>query len=177
MKNKRVIILLSLLVVIITSGFIIFKVLMKSEEKYITDSDNLYDVAIEYLVKHTNYDSKNKSNFKIFTDYHKFGITMDKDYKYAYMYINIQSYYVKNNKIIPFSGNSMPYKFTFDKKTNKVIKYEEPIDGFERSASIKRMFPDDIEDEVLKFKLDDKEVIKKVKEYYSFLEDTNIYYK
>ena len=176
MKNKKVIILLSLIVVILTSVFIIFKVLNKSDEKYITNSDNLYDVAIEYLVKHTNYDSKNKSNFKIFTDYHKFGITMDKENKYAYMYINIQSYYVKNNKIIAFSGNSMPYKFTFDKKTNKVIKYEEPIDGYERNASIKRMFPDDIEDEVLKFKLDDKEMIKKVKEYYSFLEDTNIYY-
>ena len=177
MNKKKLIVCLSLIVVVILGLFIIFKVFKKSDEHYIKNSDNLYDIAIDYLIKNNNDSTKNKSHYKLFIFPKKFAITEDKENKYAYMHICVQSYYVKDNKIISYLGSSMLYKFTFDKKTNKVIEYENPVDGYENNASIRRMFPDDIEDEAIKFKFDDKELIKEVKEYYSFLEDTNIYYK
>ena len=71
----------------------------------------------------------------------------------------------------------MPYKFTFELDSNKVVKYEIPDDGSEYVPSIKRMFPDDIENKVLNYEWDSSKLMKEVKEYYSDLEDKDIYFE
>ena len=91
------------------------------------------------------------------------------------MWIADESYYVIDNKIVSGSGSSMPYKFVFD-LNNKVIKYEVPKDGSSYESSIKDMYPDDLEDEAINYSWKDDKLMEEVKNYYSDIEDKNIYY-
>ena len=120
-----------------------------NKENYITDYEHLYDT---------------------------FGITEDENYRYVYMWIAEESYYIADNKIISGSGSSMPYKFTFELNDNKVVKIETPKDGNEYTSSIKEMYPDDIENKAINFQWKDDTLIKEVRNYYSDLKDKSIYY-
>ena len=148
----------------------------KSKEHYITDNEYLYDTAVQYMVDHDDNTEKNNDRYKLFVDYNGFGITEDDKYRYAYMWIAKDAYYVKDDKVISDSGSSMPYKFTFELKNNKVVKYETPEEGNKYISSIKEMYPDDIENKVINYQWKDDNLIKEVKEYYSDLEDKDIYY-
>ena len=50
------------------------------------------------------------------------------------------------------------------------------IDGNEYTKSVKKMFPKEIEEKVLTYQYNDKELKKKVRNYYSYIEDKTIYY-
>ena len=169
MKKKM---FLSLMVIV--SLFIITG--CSNKENYITDNEHLYDAAVQYIIDNDTNPEKNNDRYKMFIDYNGFGITEDDNYRYAYMWIAEESYYVVDNKIISGSGSSMPYKFTFELNDNKVVKYEIPKDGNEYASSIKEMYPDDIENKVINYQWKDDEFIKEVKKYYSDLKDKNIYY-
>ena len=147
----------------------------KSKEVYITNSDYLYEKAIEYLYETDDYSFKDQEQYKLFIDYKGFGITEDEEYKYVYMWVLKQSYYVKNNKIISGPGSSMPYKFRYD-KDDILMDFETPKDGSEYVKSIKKMYPDDIEQNAIGYQWKDDRLIKEVREYYSDLKDNNIYY-
>ena len=147
-----------------------------SKEYYITDNEHLYDTAVKYLIDNDTNPEKNKDRYKLFVDYEGFGITEDNNYRYAYMWIAEGAYYVVDNKIISGSGSSMPYRFTFEKNEIKVVKYEIPKDGNEYVSSIKKMYPNGIEDKAINYIWKDDKLTKEVKEYYSDLEDKNIYY-
>ena len=149
----------------------------KSNEKYgywITDNEFLYDKAIEYLKeeKLKIAHDKDKEDYQIFYDYEGFGIKEKDNKKYAYMYILEESYYIKHEKIRSSEGSCMPYKFIFE--NNEVIGYENPKDGSEYANSIKEMFPDDIENEVMRYEFKDAKLKKRVEEHYSYLESTLI---
>ena len=116
---------------------------------YVKDSDYLYENAIAFLKENNNDVDKNKENYNIFFQYKKFGITKDKNYKYVYMWILNESFYLENNELKSGSGSSMPYKFTF--KDDKVVKYEIPKDGNEYVSSIKKMFPKEVSKKILKY--------------------------
>ena len=169
MKKKM---FLSLMVIV--SLFIITG--CSNKENYITDYEHLYDTAVQYIIDNDTNPEKNNDRYKMFIDYNGFGITEDDNYRYAYMWIAEESYYVVDNKIISGSGSSMPYKFTFELNDNKVVKYEIPKDGNEYASSIKEMYPDDIENKVINYQWKDDGLIKEVKNYYSDLKDKNIYY-
>ena len=169
MKKKM---FLSLMVIV--SLFIITG--CSNKENYITDYEHLYDTAVQYIIDNDTNPEKNEDRYKMFIDYNGFGITEDDNYRYAYMWISEESYYVVDNKIISGSGSSMPYKFTFELNDNKVVKYEIPKDGNEYASSIKEMYPDDIENKVINYQWKDDGLIKEVKNYYSDLKDKNIYY-
>ena len=169
MKKKM---FLSLIVIV--SLFIITG--CSNKENYITDYEHLYDTAVQYIIDNDTNPEKNEDRYKMFIDYNGFGITEDDNYRYAYMWISEESYYVVDNKIISGSGSSMPYKFTFELNDNKVVKYEIPKDGNEYASSIKEMYPDDIENKVINYQWKDDGLIKEVKNYYSDLKDKNIYY-
>ena len=169
MKKKM---FLSLMVIV--SLFIITG--CSNKENYITDNEHLYDTAVQYIIDNDTNPEKNEDRYKMFIDYNGFGITEDDNYRYAYMWISEESYYVVDNKIISGSGSSMPYKFTFELNDNKVVKYEIPKDGSEYASSIKEMYPDDIENKVINYQWKDDGLIKEVKNYYSDLKDKNIYY-
>jgi len=149
-----------------------------TQPKYLTDSDFLYDTAIQYLLDNDNSPEKNHKGYRRFADYQGFGITEDDAYKYAYMWILDESFYVNDKDHIKFgTGGSMPYKFFFDKTTNTVVKYETPQDGTSYAPSIKRMFPSKVANEMLKMNgLDDTKLMAEVKDYYNYLPDTEIRY-
>ena len=169
MKKKM---FLSLMVIV--SLFIIIG--CSNKENYITDNEHLYDIAIQYIIDNDTNPEKNNDRYKMFVDYNGFGITEDENYRYVYMWIAEESYYIADNKIISGSGSSMPYKFTFELNDNKVVKYEIPKDGNEYTSSIKEMYPDDIENKAINFQWKDDTLIKEVRNYYSDLKDKSIYY-
>jgi hypothetical protein len=169
MKKKM---FLSLMVIV--SLFIITG--CSNKENYITDYEHLYDTAVQYIIDNDTNPEKNNDRYKMFVDYNGFGITEDENYRYVYMWIAEESYYIADNKIISGSGSSMPYKFTFELNDNKVVKYEIPKDGNEYTSSIKEMYPDDIENKAINFQWKDDTLIKEVRNYYSDLKDKSIYY-
>ena len=147
-----------------------------NKENYITDNEHLYDIAIQYIIDNDTNPEKNNDRYKMFVDYNGFGITEDENYRYVYMWVAEESYYIADNKIIMGSGSSMPYKFTFELNDNKVIKIETPKYGNEYGSSIKEMYPDDIENKAINFQWKDDTLIKEVRNYYSDLKDKSIYY-
>ena len=169
MKKKM---FLSLMVIV--SLFIITG--CSNKENYITDYEHLYDTAVQYIIDNDTNPEKNNDRYKMFVDYNGFGITEDENYRYVYMWIAEESYYIADNKIISGSGSSMPYKFTFELNDNKVVKIETPKDGNEYTSSIKEMYPDDIENKAINFQWKDDTLIKEVRNYYSDLKDKSIYY-
>ena len=142
----------------------------------VNDSDYLYYVALDFLKEEdlkTNPDASN-NDFNVFYSYHGFGIEQKNNYKYAYMWIYSQSYYIdENNSLVVSSSSSMPCKVTF--KNNNVIDIDYPKDGIYYKKSIKEIFPDIIANQVLNFdknKNIDKlfnDINNKVKTYYDYL--------
>ena len=179
--NRKIKIILTILIIVllIIASIIGINVNLsnKSNEKYgywITDNEFLYDKAIEYL-KEEKYKAaydKYKEDYQIFYDYEGFGIKEKDNKKYAYMYILEESYYVKHEKIRSSEGSCIPYKFIFE--NDEIISYEIPKDGSEYANSIKEMFPDDIENKVIRYEFKDAKLKKSVEEHYSYLESTLI---
>ena len=170
-KSNMKIIFLIVLFAIIVLGIFIYNNNLKVN--LITDSDNLYDISIEYLKKEEftkNQDSKQK-DFNVFYSYHPFGIEKKDRYIYVYMWIYNQSYYLEETDALAISsGKSMPCKITF--KDNIFIKAEYPKEGNKYVSSVKKMFPGIIAIQVLSF---DKE--KNINKLFDEVENKkNIYY-
>ncbi len=173
-NSKKILIVLSTLFLIIICGLIYYNKNLRVN--LISDSDNLYDVAIDYLRNYefqNNPDSKMK-DFNVFYSYHGFGIEERDNYKYAYMWIYSQNYYLEEEGSLAIAGGfSMPYKFTF--KDSRVIKVETPKDGNKYISSIKKMFPGIIANQVLNFDKEENinklfiEVSNKKNKYYDYL--------
>ena len=179
-NSTKILILLLLTFTIIVIGLIYYNKNLKVN--LISDSDNLYDIAIDYLRNYefnNNPDSKLK-DFNVFYSYHGFGIEEKENYKYAYMWIYSQSYYLEEEGSLAIAGGfSMPYKFTF--KDGRVIQVETPKDGNEYNSSIKEMFPGIIANQVLNYDKEANinklfiEVANKKNKYYDYLNlDMNI---
>ena len=163
--NKKI--LIATLVIVIISVIVLFIIINQStKEKFIKGNENLYDIATQNIIDNYESPDKDKKMYKTFISTKKFGITEDKDYKYAYLWILSKGYYIDdNNKVVESTGSSMPYKFTFT-KDNKLVDYQIPEDGKKYNESIKEMYPDKIEEEVLNYKPDQEELEKQVKDFY-----------
>ncbi len=172
MKRKLWIIIL-LLFFVIGSVLIFHK---KEEEVFTNNKKHLYEKAIQYLEEHNEDPDQVKEGYHLFFDYHGFGTTKDEKYQYAYMHISEEAYYVSNHKIISASGSSILYRFTFD-ELDHVIKVEIPMDGSYYTESVYQLFPNSIEKKAIRYQPNNHRLLKKVKQYYSYLEDTNIYYR
>lgn len=173
MRNGVKVFSIILCICIAIIGIIYGMIAIKNKDKvvYITDNEFLYDVAIDYLKEKYTLESydKEKEGFQVFFDYKGFGISQKDNEKYAYMWILEESYYLENGEIKTGSGSSMPYKIKF--VNNKVTDFEIPKDGSYYVSSIRDMFPNDIENKILSFNLDDNNLKKKVDEYYSYTND------
>ena len=186
--NKKICFLVLFLIIVIGVIIGIFILTKNESTNLITDKDDttfikdyefLYDKAIDYIVEQSKLESrdKDKEDYQVFTDYEGFGIEEKDNKKIAYMWILEESYYVEDNELQSGEGSSMAYKFTF--KNNEVIDYQVPEDGIYYASSIKDMFPDNIEDEVISFGMDDTKLKEQVKEHYSYLDSidkTNDYF-
>lgn len=165
-------IVICLIIAIIIVAVIIVVNNNKDDVVYVTDNEYLYDVAIDYLKEeYTEEDKENKDkdDFQIFFDYEGFGITVDENIKYAYMWIVEESYYIEDGEVKSGSGSSMPYKIKF--VDDVVVDFETAKDGAEYDTSIKEMFPEDVADKILTYNLSDEEIKTKVDEHYAYLNE------
>ncbi len=149
-KSRKVLIILSTIFLSIIVLLVICYIYLRVN--LISNSEYLYEEVINALKEdelNNNPDSKNK-DFNVFYSYHPFGIEKKGIYKYAYMWIYSQSYYLEEDDVLAISsGFSIPYKVTF--KNDKIIRIETPKDGNLYTSSIKRMFPGIIKIQVLNF--------------------------
>ncbi len=147
-----------------------------SKINLINGSNYLYDYVIDYLREEEfkNNPESNKKDFNVFYSYHGFGIEKKNNFKYVYMWVFSQSYYLEEeNSLAISSGSSMPLKITF--KNNKIINLEHPKDGDEYISSINKMFPSIIADQILNYDKENNinkmfnEVSDKKNKYYDYL--------
>lgn len=172
-KKKSKIILISLFIIFILIIFGLIYYNKKVKLNLVNDSDYLYDEVIEFIRNEefkTNYDIKYK-DFNVFYSYHGFGIEKKNNYKYVYMWIYEQSYYIEYQDVLAISSSSStPVKAIF--KDNKIQEIIYPENGKNYIESIKKMFPDIIEQQVLNF--DKEENISKL--FNEVEQKKNIYY-
>ena len=78
----------------------------------VTNKEYLYEIGANYIKdKYHDLNSRKESeDYQVFVSYHKFNITQDKDYDYAYMWVLSESYYVKNEHLYSGRTNSSLYK-------------------------------------------------------------------
>lgn len=173
-NTKKKIIALLIVFILIISGIIFYSITLKVN--LINDSDYLYDEVIDFIKDRQfkgNPDSSYK-DFNIFYSYHGFGIEKKNNYKYVYMWIYEQSYYIEPEEygggLAISGGSSIPVKAIF--KDNKLQDVIYPKDGDQYASSIKEMFPGIIAYQVLNF---DKE--KNINKLFNEVEQKkNIYY-
>lgn len=175
-KRKSKIILISLFIIftLIISGLIYYN--KNLNINLINDSDYLYDEVIEFIRNEefkTNYDIKYK-DFNVFYSYHGFGIEKKNNYKYVYMWIYEQSYYIEYQDALAISGSkSIPIKAIF--KDNKIQEIIYPKNGKEYEESIQEIFPNIINQQILNFDKEENisklfnEVEQKKNTYYNYL--------
>ena len=174
-KNSKKILILFIVILIITFSTLIYYN-KNLKVNLVNDSDYLYDEVINFIKEKElkdNPDSRN-NDFNVFHSYHGFGIEQKHNYKYVYMWIYQQSYYIEKEEygagLAISSSSSMPVKAIF--KDNKLQDILYPKDGNEYVSSIKKMFPGIIEYQVLNY---DKE--KNINKLFNEVEQKkNIYY-
>lgn len=149
-KSKKKIILLSIFILLIIAFSVIYSSTLKIN--LINESNDLYDIAIDYLRERefkSNPDSS-KDDFNVFYSYHSFGIEKRGNYKYMYMWIYSESDYLEEKDSLAIStSSSLPVKITI--KDNKIINVEYPKDGNEYASSIYKLFPRTIAKQVLNY--------------------------
>lgn len=173
-KSFTVLISISIIFIIIMLGLIYYH--FNFGINLVSDSDYLYEEAINYMKKDElkNGVDSSKNDFNIFYSYYGFGIEEKGDYKYAYMWIYYESYYIEESDVLVIdSSASLPCKVTFN--DDKVINIEYPKDGSYYEPSIKNMFPKVIATQILNFDKTEninkmyKEVSDKRNKYYGYL--------
>lgn len=175
MNNKKKIVNITIVAIVLLLLITII-ILANNKTNWITDHDFLYSKAIDHIVnEHKKEYYNNEEDYQIFTDYEGFGISQNekKKEKYVYMYVLVESYYTKKDKIRSDAGSCMPYKFTFN-ENDEIINCEIPENGNRYGKSIIRIFPKAIEDKVLSYTFNDTKLKNDVKQHYSYLESTDI---
>lgn len=175
-KKKANIIIISLIAIFIFIIACLISVNNNSKINLVNDSDDLYEKAINYLRNEefkNNPDSKLK-DFNTFYSYYGFGIEKKKDYKYVYMWVYNQSFFLEEGDALAMAGGkSIPLKFIF--KDDEIISYEAPKSGGLYTSSIKEIFPGIIATQVLNFDQEKNinklfnEVLDKKNKYYNYL--------
>ena len=133
MKKSLVIILIIVFLTIV--GIVLYS----TREKTVTNREDLYEKAEEYLIslEQPQYVLETKesipdydiSDFKVFTNIQKLGIKQKRNQFYVYVWAEVQSYYVQDNQLVGNSGNAGPRKIVIE--NDEVIDYIKPEDGTE----------------------------------------------
>lgn len=69
--------LILIAIIVIITGLLYFR--------WGNNNEKLYDLAVQYLIDHDNNPERFNEAYKLFIDYHDFGIREDDKYRYAYM--------------------------------------------------------------------------------------------
>lgn len=163
------------ILIFIMSIILLFNMTGCNKKESMMNDEELYETAVNYLKENNNDSNKKEKDYQLFISYEGLGVSEDDTYKYVYMWILDESYYIVNNKLFSSSGSSMAYKFTF--KDNKVIKYEIPEDGTYYKSSINKIFPSNLQEKILNYDatLLIEENKKKVESHYSYLDSLEIH--
>ena len=171
MKKSLVIILIIVFLIII--GVVLYSM----REKTVTNREDLYEKAEEYLIslEEPQYVLKTKesspdydiSDFKVFTNIQKLGIKQKRNQFYVYVWATVQSYYVQDNQLEINSGYSGPRKLIIE--NDEVIDCIETKDGTEYAESVKKIFPKDIRDKMENLSFDNQKMQEEVNAYYSYI--------
>lgn len=171
MKKSLVIILIIVFLIII--GVVLYSM----REKTVTNREDLYEKAEEYLIslEEPQYVLKTKesspdydiSDFKVFTNIQKLGIKQKRNQFYVYVWAEVQSYYVQDNQLVGNSGNAGPRKIVIE--NDEVVDYIKPEDGTEYAESVKKIFPKDIRDKMENLSFDNQKMQEEVNAYYSYI--------
>ena len=173
-NSKKILFILSTIFVIILCCLIYYNKNLKVN--LVNDSDYLYDEVIGFIKEKEFKENPDaiKKDFNVFYSYHPFGIEKKNNYKYVYLWIYEQSYYIEKEEygsgLAISSGSSIPIKAIF--KDNKLQDVIYPKDGNQYVPSIKEMFPGIIEYQVLNF--DNEKNINKL--FNAVQQKKNVYY-
>lgn len=170
-KNKISILIIALILIIC----ILIPFLVKTNIVISEEDNNLYKKVEEYLISKEEPQNMSESeedfkysDFHVFTDIAKLGISKNEEETYIYVWALVESYYVQDGKLISNGGYSIPHKFTI--RDNEVVNCEIPKDGSEYEASIKELFPSDIQAKLSIDLVDVDKVERQVQEHYAYLE-------
>ena len=117
-----------------------------------------------------NKDSKPNyeiSDFQVFADIARLGITKKGNETYVYVWALVESYYVQDNKLITNSGYSIPYKFIIE--NNEIKGYKVPGNGTEYTKTIKKIFPEYIRNKFNEKLVDNDKIREEKQQHYSYL--------
>lgn len=173
-KVKNVIVVLVIAIIVI----LIFAILKYSKKEIQIDGNNeLYSKVEQYLIDQEkpkyyleNKDSKPNyeiSDFQVFADIARLGITKKGNETYVYVWALVESYYVQDNKLITNSGYSIPYKFIIE--NNEIKGYKAPGNGTEYTKTIKKIFPEYIRNKFNEKLVDNDKIREEKQQHYSYL--------
>lgn len=173
-KVKNVIVVLVIAIIVI----LIFAILKYSKKETQIDGNNeLYSKVEQYLIDQEkpkyyleNKDSKPNyeiSDFQVFADIARLGITKKGNETYVYVWALVESYYVQDNKLITNSGYSIPYKFIIE--NNEIKGYKAPGNGTEYTKTIKKIFPEYIRNKFNEKLVDNDKIREEKQQHYSYL--------
>lgn len=150
-KHKNIIIVCILFIIITLITTVIF--IEKKKENNANNNEELIFKAIGYIVKEKkeNGYGNNEEDYQVFIDYHLLGIDEKDNEKYVYMWVLVETCYVKDKELrISERSSMLPYKFTL--KNNIIINSEIPKDGGMYEASTRKIFPKKIAKKILSYK-------------------------
>ena len=172
---KKSLIIIFVIVLLILLGVILYM----TTEKTVTDREDLYGKAEEYLVSleepHYSLETKEStpnydiSDFKVFTDIEQLGIKQKGNQFYVYVWAEVYSYYVQDNQLEVNSGYSAPRKLIIE--NDEVIDCIETKDGTEYTKSIEENFPEDIREKMENLDTDNQTIKEEVDAYYAYLNE------
>ncbi len=175
--NKKVRNIMVILLILIIA-IVIFAILKYSKKEIQIDGNNeLYSKVEQYLIDQEkpkyyleNKDSKPNyeiSDFQVFADIARLGITKKGNETYVYVWALVESYYVQDNNLITNSGYSIPYKFIIE--NNEIKGYKTPGNGTEYTKTIKKIFPEYIRNKFNEKLVDNDKIREEKQQHYSYL--------
>lgn len=181
MKNKKIIIILIIFALLLIVGFIYFLNFSKSNtDLSIQDDSAAFYGAIRsdkvigiksYLLSQKYFSPKTRENSHSFCDIRNLGD--EKKWETylgfpTYEWVHCSEYVLNNNEIVEISGISVPVKIGYPEYgvSNfdlNLFTYEVPRDGSYYTEDIERIFPKEIQSNILKIQKNNK-LINSVKE-------------
>ncbi len=162
---------------------LIFYNLANSKGSRVEDDDELYAKAEKYITSQvtpmswnakdiTPEESKNLTDFKVFSNFRRLGIYKKGDYYNVYLWATVQSYFVNDLKLNASSSFSDAFVVTFE--NGSVVESTEAI----TDSDTRKLLPGELYDEAKKqgfFGTDDKTFENQIQAHYSYLqsEDEN----
>lgn len=142
MNNKTIITLTSLVVV----AGLVFLFAGNQNNKPINEPDKVEEIGEEKIINYLKDSGIVKANHngEVFADYHEFERTQDKIFIWGYI-----MEYSFDNKLEQESGVSLP--LVLNVSEGKITGHDQPRDGSYFAQDIRKMFPEELHEDVLNF--------------------------